>query len=149
MHIIALIDLDFLLRSGQNCKKCTFLDNLQTMSQEGNLKTKQMTSFFSSIFYALFVTLNFVFENRQNSFWCGPPLGPFCSVQYLNFGKKLPIQTTHHTFLESKHPEVTKNPYYVLSPEWSQKMVSAHGLINTHQDHNVRSRFRSTTDIYI
>ena len=47
--------------------------------------------------------------------------GPFWSVKYLNFGKKLPIRTAHHTFLESKHPEVTKNPYYVLSPEGSQK----------------------------
>ena len=30
------------------------------------------------------------------------------------FGQKLPIQTAHHTFLESRHPEVTKNPNYVL-----------------------------------
>ena len=36
--------------------------------------------------------------------------------------------TTHHTFLESRHPEVTNNPYYVLSPEESQKKVLAHGL---------------------
>ena len=34
--------------------------------------------------------------------------------------KKLPIQTTYHTFLESSYLEVTKNSY-VLSPEWSQK----------------------------
>ena len=44
------------------------------------------------------------------------------------FWARLPIQTMHHTFLESRHPEVTKNPYYVLSREWSQKKVSAHGL---------------------
>ena len=54
--------------------------------------------------------------------------GPFWSVKYLNFGQKLPIRTTHHTFLESRHPEVTKNQYYVLSPEWRQKKVWAHGL---------------------
>ena len=30
-----------------------------------------------------------------------------------NFGQKLPLRTAHHTFLESKQPEVTKNPYYV------------------------------------
>ena len=41
----------------------------------------------------------------------------------------LPIRTTHHTFLESRHPEVTKNPYHVLSPEWSQKKATAHVLI--------------------
>ena len=27
----------------------------------------------------------------------------------------------HHTFLENRHPEVTKNPYYDLFPEGSQK----------------------------
>ena len=43
--------------------------------------------------------------------------------------QKLPIQTAHHTFLESRHPEVTKNPYYLLSHNGSQKKVSAHGLI--------------------
>ena len=29
--------------------------------------------------------------------------------------------TAHHTFLERRHPEVTKEPYYVLSPEGSQQ----------------------------
>ena len=38
----------------------------------------------------------------------------------LIFGQKLPIQTAHHTFLESGHPEVTKNLYCVLSTRWSQ-----------------------------
>ena len=40
--------------------------------------------------------------------------GLFWSVKYLSFGQKLPIWTAHHTFLESIHLEVTKNPYYVL-----------------------------------
>ena len=92
------------------------------------METRQMTPFFSSTFYALFVTFIFIFGNSQNSFTFGPPFGPFWSVKYLNFGQKLPIRTTHHTFLESRHPEVTKNQYYVLSPEWRQKKVSAHGL---------------------
>ena len=36
------------------------------------------------------------------------------------FGQKLPIRTTHYTFLESRHPEVTKNLYHVLSTRRSQ-----------------------------
>ena len=28
-----------------------------------------------------------------------------------------------------RHLEVTKNPYYYLCAEWSQKKVSAHGLM--------------------
>ena len=41
----------------------------------------------------------------------------------------LPIRTAHHTFLESRHPEVNKNPYYILSPEGSKKKLPTHGLI--------------------
>ena len=52
---IAFIDLDFSLRSAQNCKKCTFLNNLRTITQEGNMETRQMTPFFSSTFSDLTV----------------------------------------------------------------------------------------------
>ena len=58
-----------------------------------------------------------------------PPFRPFWSVKYLSFGQKLPIWTAHHTSVESRHPEVTKIPYYIFSLEDSQKKVSAHGLI--------------------
>ena len=77
------------------------------------METRQMTPFFSSAFSSLFVSFIFVFENNQNLFSGGLPFGPFWSVKCLNFERKLPIWTTHHTFLESTHPEVTKNPYYV------------------------------------
>ena len=56
------------------------------------------------------------------------PFGPYWSVKYLNFGRKLLIRPAHHIFPESRNPEVTKNPYYVLFPNWSQKKVSDHGL---------------------
>ena len=55
--------------------------------------------------------------------------GLFWSVKYLSFEQKLPIRTAHHIFLECRHPEFTKNPYYVLSPKGSQKKVSANRLI--------------------
>ena len=81
-----------------------------------------MTSFFSSTFSAATVsTFIFVFEKSQNLFSCGPSFGPFLSIKYLNFGQKLPIWTTHNAFLESRHPDVTKNLYYVLSAKRSQK----------------------------
>ena len=93
------------------------------------MKTSQITPFFHLLFpLELFVTFIFVFENSQNSFSCGHPFGPFRSVKHLNFGRKLPIQKTHHTFVENRHPEVTKNPCYVFPLKVSQKKVSAHGL---------------------
>ena len=124
----ASADFVFLLRSAQNCKKCNFLDNLQSINQEGNMENRQMNPFFSSTFSALFITFSFLFENSQNSFWCGPSFVPFWSVKYVNFWQKLPIWTIHHTSLESKYSEVTKNPCYILSPDRSQKKVSAHVL---------------------
>ena len=51
------------------------------------------------------------------------PFATLWSVKYVNFGQKLPIRIAHFTFLESKELEVTKNPYYVLSPEGSQEKV--------------------------
>ena len=35
----------------------------------------------------------------------------------------------HLKVIESRHLEVIKNPYYILCPKWSQKKVSAQGLI--------------------
>ena len=64
----------------------------------------------------------------KNSFSSGPPSGSFWSVKYLNFGLKQPIRTANHTFLESRHPEVTKNPY-CFSLKGGLKKVSDHGLI--------------------
>ena len=54
-----------------------------------------------------------------------PPLLWSIVVKYFNFEQKLPIGTVHHIFLESRHPEVTKNSYYVLYPKGIQKKVSA------------------------
>ena len=79
--------LRFLLRSAR-CKKCTFLENLQTTTQEGNMETRQRTSFFSSAFSNLTVTSIFLFENGQNPFCCGPPFGSFWSLKYLTFWPK-------------------------------------------------------------
>ena len=76
---------------------------------------------FSSTFSVLTsVICIFIFQNGQNSFSCGHPFGLFWSVKYLNFGQKLPIRTAHHTFLESRHAGVTKNPYYV-NPYYTRK----------------------------
>ena len=50
---LALIDLDFLLRSAQISKKCTILGNLRTITQESKKETRQMTPFFWSTFWAL------------------------------------------------------------------------------------------------
>ena len=105
MHICKLLELDFFLRSAQNCKRCIFLDNLRTISQKGNIETRQMTPLFSSPFSNLTV----------------------CNIHFW----KQPIETVHHTFLGSRHPDVTKN-LYVLSTHRSQIPIfyaPAHGLI--------------------
>ena len=93
------------------------------------METRQMISFLYPLF-PLFVTFISEFENSQNSFSFGPPFDPFWSVKYINVGQKLPIRTAEHTFVESRHPEDTKNSYYTLPLQRSQKKkVSAHGLL--------------------
>ena len=100
-----------------------FFDNLKTITPEKNLETRQIDSISSFIFSALpiFNIQFFFFENMQNSFSCGLTFALFCSVTYLYAGQKLQIRTAHYTFLESRHSEVIKNTYYVLSRLGSQK----------------------------
>ena len=58
---------------------------------------------------------------------CPPSLQSILVCKISQFWAKAINSVKHHTFLETSHPEVIKNPYYVLFPEWSQK-VSTHGL---------------------
>ena len=48
----------------------------------------------------------------------------------------LPIQTAHHTFLESRHSEITKNLYYGLSTYRSQIAIFQ-ALVHRLQDTNI------------
>ena len=45
----------------------------------------------------------------------------FWSVKYINFGQKLPIRITYHTFLESRHPELTKTHIMLCHPRGAKK----------------------------
>ena len=60
-----------------------------------------------------------------------PPLVHAGLKTSLIFSQNLPIQTAHHTFVESRHPEVTKNLYDVLFTRQSKIPIfwtPAHGL---------------------
>ena len=46
MHIQPITALDVLLTLAKNCKKDIIFDNLRTMTQEGDMKTRLMTPFF-------------------------------------------------------------------------------------------------------
>ena len=73
---------------------------------------------FFHLLFMMFLTFNSEFENTQSSFSCGPHFCPFWYVTYIFWPKT--IWTAHHTLLEGRHPEVTKNLYYVLSTQQSQ-----------------------------
>ena len=120
--------LRFLAEVSTKLQKIHFFEQFMDHNsgrKHGNLKNDPI---FLSTFSALFVTFIFVFETSQNSFSFGLPFDLFWSVKYLNLGQKLPIRATHHTFLESRHPEVTKNPYLWFVPRGEPKKVSAHGI---------------------
>ena len=46
VNCFKFVDLDFLLRSIQKCKKCSFLDNFRTITQERIMETGQITLFY-------------------------------------------------------------------------------------------------------
>ena len=52
-----------------------------------------------------------------------PPFGLFWSVKYLNFEQKLPIQTAHHIFLESRQPEATKIHIMSCPPRGAKQLM--------------------------
>ena len=106
------------MRSAQSCKKCTFSDNLGTITQEGNMGTIQMTPFFSSTFSDLTVcNIHFWIWKYSKFIFMWSPLW---SILVFKIPQKLLIQTANHIFLESRHSGVTKNLYYVLSTRWNQ-----------------------------
>ena len=118
---IALIDLDFLLRSAQICKKCTifwqFKDHYSG-KRKGNLANDAI---FSYTFWALTVRdIIFLFKKCQNLLFWGTLFGPFWSVKYLNFWENMYIK-------ESKEPVST------FSIELRTKFVWSHG--NWFQDY--------------
>ena len=86
------------------------------------MKIRKMNPFFSSIFSALTVcNIHFWIwkYSKFTSMWS--PLWSIlvCKIPSF-FYQKLPIRTAHHTFMESRYPEVTKNLYYLLSTCQSQ-----------------------------
>ena len=102
-------------------KECIFWNFVLTSASILSL-LRQFTYMYHLLFPLwLFLTFIFIFESSQNLFSCGLSIGPSWSVKYLNFGHKLPIRTAHNTFLEIRHPEITKNPYYILSPRGEPK----------------------------
>ena len=100
------------------------MENLKAIAQERNMETRQMAPFSSSAFPALTVIFIFVFENSQNYFHVVPPWFLLvCKIQQF-WAKAENLNTTHHSFLESRHLKVTKNPYNILFQEESQKEKS-------------------------
>ena len=53
IYVNCFNSLRFLAEVSTNFKKFSFLDNLKTLTQEGNLEARQMTLFFPSTLYAL------------------------------------------------------------------------------------------------
>ena len=110
--------LRFLAESRTTLQKMwTFSDTLTTITQNGNMETRQMATFFSYTFSALTVcTIHFWIWKYSKFIFMWSPFCPFWSVKYLNFCPKLPIRTAHHTFLKSRHPDVTKIYIMFCSP---------------------------------
>ena len=113
----------FFAESAQICKIQTFFDNLRIITQDGYMETTQMIP--------LFFHLLFSMETKQMAsfFSSTSSVLHVCNIYFSEFEntQKFLIKATdsdvHHIFLESRHPEVTKNLYYVLPTCQSQRTI--------------------------
>ena len=118
MYVNCFNRFRFLAEVSTKLQKMHFLDNLKTITQEENMETRQMTLFFSSTFSDLTVcNIHFWIWKYSKFIFMWSPLW---FILVCKIPPRLPIQTAHHTFLESRHPEVTKNLYYALFIRRSQ-----------------------------
>ena len=92
MYVIALAYLDFFDEISAKLKKCTFFHNLRIITQKGNEKTTQISTFFHLLFlpYLLalpalssFLNLKILKIHFQIHYF-----GPFWPVQCLNVSPK-------------------------------------------------------------
>ena len=104
------------------CKKISYwgqyetaknlFDNSRNITRGKDIKTTGMIPIFLYTFFRLPVCD--IYFWIWNSFSCGSPFGPFFSVKYRNFSPTATYLNSSSYFSRKRHPEVTKNPYYVL-----------------------------------
>ena len=81
------------------------------------METRQITASFSSSFSSHGLLHSFLnLKILKIHFHVFHPLVHSGLKNTSIFGQKLSIQKAHHTFQESRHPEISKNLCYVLPP---------------------------------
>ena len=82
-----MIDLDFLLKSAEVCKKCTIFGYLRTTTPAGKKETRQITPFFSSTFWALTVCdIHFCVWKMSKFVFMGSPFWSILDCKIPEFG---------------------------------------------------------------
>ena len=114
--------LRFLANVSTKSQKMHFFRKFRTITQEKNLKTRQMTPFFSSTFSAPTVcNIPFWIWKYPKFIFMWSPLWSILVCKILQFlAKSSQFGKLKHTFLKSRHPDVTKNLHYVLISRRSQ-----------------------------
>ena len=109
-----------MLTSVRNCKKDTIFDNLRTITQKRNMKTRLTTSFFSSAFRALTVEgPHFCIWKLSKFIFMGSPFGPFWSAKHLNFrGESCEIRILSCSIQKTYTMKELKNQVLLLLSNW-------------------------------
>ena len=136
------MDLDFLLRPAQICKKCNIY--LRTITQEKKNKTWQLTNFFffffSTFWTITFCDIHFCILKMSKFISMGTPFGPCWSAKHLTFG----YETCEVEFCSVRFRNHTHKKKYVLlfqsnwEPNLSDLMVYVENRI-----YLARHRFKS------
>ena len=108
------------MRSAQNCRKCTFLDNLRTVTQDVSMETLDKGRHFSSTFYDL------LFQNQSPIFCC-----PLFSENYLNPQARINKMVNKHAAGYHPSPSQLISRIYTLVFLWIPKgFISPESFLN-------------------
>ena len=95
--------------------------------------------------YLWYLYIYNIYLKIVKTYFCKVSLWFILVCKIPQFWAKATVWTVHHTFLERRHPEVTKSPYYISSPEGSQKRYQ----FMDYQFHNTFLIFFKQTSNYI
>ena len=112
----AIATLNFLLTSAKNGKKDTICDNLRTITQERNMKTRLIILFFFIWFSSRnYLGISFLHLKLSIFIFKGSSFGPFWSAKHLNLGgESCEVRTLSCSIQETYTLRKVKNQFLLF-----------------------------------
>ena len=115
IHVNRLNGLRFLADVCTKLQKCTIFGNLRTITQEETWKLDKWFHLSSTLWVLTFKNIPICIWRKSKFIFIWSLLWFILIWKILDFWTKATDSNSHHTFLESRHPEDTRELYAALS----------------------------------